>query len=70
VKRVRPEEVGAVDLGTWMQGPEQIYLAIAIQPPNDTQIITAHRTLDGAKKQIESYTPSAEGSIEKVPLLP
>jgi hypothetical protein len=70
MKRVRPEEVGATDLGTYLQGPEQIYVAIATQPPNDTQLITVHRTLEGAKRQIESYGTDTTGSIQRLPLLP
>jgi hypothetical protein len=69
MKRVRPEEVGATDLGTLVQGPEQVYIATAIQPPNDTQIITVHRTLEGAKQQIESL-PGAQGRVDKQSILP
>ncbi|MEE2853760.1 MAG: hypothetical protein VX424_14065 [Actinomycetota bacterium] len=70
MRKVRPEEIGATDLGTWMQGPEQVFIAIAVQPPNDTQLITAHRTLEGAKRQVESYGSGTKGSVKQVPLQP
>lgn len=70
MKKVRPEQIGATDLGTCLQGPEQVYVAIAIQPPNNTQIVTVHRTLEGAKKQIESYPAGTAGHVDQLPLLP
>ncbi|MBE5458333.1 hypothetical protein E3G52_005241 [Mycobacteroides abscessus] len=48
-------EGGPVDLGTLMQDPEQVFIAIAIHPKAGNQVMTVHRSLDGAKAQIESY---------------
>lgn len=69
VKIIRSGEAGVVDMGAMINGPEHVFVAIAIQPPNDTQIITVHRTLEGAKQQIESL-PGAEGRVDKQPILP
>ncbi|SHV91389.1 Uncharacterised protein [Mycobacteroides abscessus subsp. abscessus] len=66
------------DMAAMMRPPEQIYVATVIHPRNGESILTAHRSLDGAKAQIEQYANSWEGqdrdnvkgTINQVPLGP
>ena len=74
---VLPEEITADDAtGTLVQGPEMVYVAIASQPPLNTQIITVHITLEGANAQLKNHAadwgvdPRSVGIVERLPLLP
>lgn len=63
-------------MGTMMQPPEQIYIATVIHPKDGSEIVTAHRSLEGAKGRIEHYASlwedadrdNVKGNIKQVPL--
>ena len=73
---VQPEEIGATDLETLVQSPELVYVAIANQPPLNTQIISVHQTLEGANQRLENHgtswgvDPRSVGIVERLPLEP
>ena len=70
-------EGGPVDLATLMQDPEQVFIAVAVHSEAGNQVMTVHRSLDGAKAQIESYADlwhinrdQVTGNIVQTPLRP
>ncbi|WP_100483132.1 hypothetical protein [Mycobacteroides abscessus] len=66
------------DMGAMTQPPEQIHIATVINPKSGDRILTAHRSVEGAKARIEQYAnqwegddrDNVKGSIEQVPLGP
>lgn len=66
-----------VDLGTTVQDPEHVYVAVVVNPNAGNQIITAHRSHDGADAQVDELAltwsvarDSLDASVLELPLLP
>ncbi|BBY28891.1 hypothetical protein [Mycolicibacterium sediminis] len=74
---VQPEEIGADDVTAVMDGPETIYIATVVNPTGGNQIMTAHRTSDGANAQIEEMArlwstdrDALDADVLPLPLMP
>lgn len=76
MRKIQSGEAGVVDAGTMMQPPEQIYIATVTHPKDGKQIVTAHRSLQGAQGRVEEYASlwqgedrdNVKGHIQQVPL--
>ena len=72
-----PEEIGADDGIAVLEGPETIYIATVVNPTGGNQILTAHRTSDGANAQIDemarvwsAHRDALNADVLPLPLLP
>lgn len=70
-------EPDIVEPATIVGSPEHIYLAVVINPDAGNQLITAHRTREGADAQIDQLATtwnasreSLHGDVLELPLLP
>jgi hypothetical protein len=70
-------EGGVVDMGTLVQDPEQIYVSTVINPKAGNQIVTAHRSAQGAEAQVDELATTwkvdretLQANVLKLPLLP
>lgn len=72
-----PEEIGADDGIAVLEGPETIYIATVVNPTGGNQILTAHRTSDGANAQIDEMArlwstdrDGVDADVLPLPLMP
>lgn len=70
-------ESDVVEPATMIGSPEHVYLAVVINPDAGNQIITAHRTRDGADSQIDDLATTwsvsrdlLQADVLELPLLP
>jgi hypothetical protein len=77
MQTVKPEELGGEDIVRVMDGPETIYIATVVNPNGGNQIMTAHRSYDGADSQVDEMArlwsterDALAAEILPLPLLP
>jgi hypothetical protein len=66
-----------VERGTAVQDPEHVYVAVVVNPSAGNQIITAHRSHEGADAQVDELASawnvarsSLDATVIELPLLP
>ena len=70
-------EPDIIEPATIIGSPEHVYLAVVVNPQIGNQLITAHRTRDGAHAQIDELATtwnvgreSLSADVLELPLLP